>query len=428
MMVWLRVALWVASWWVGSCARRSKHGAQVAQYVRDRRTAAHLEASALSSLPAAPAASGKRLVIYRTHVADPLTVRILGTLADSLAGAKDYVLCVLYDSDVLAEAPRLYGNFSGGAHFVGVGLEAMLRRYARISPRKAIVKSHYQQLAYALAVRQLGGDFDFVWCVEHDVALTGGRWREMLEDHDAGDPRDLLAWRVGWTPKIDKVHGGGSWNANACFGPAFSRMRMPDDTAFLFGSIVRYSGRFAAHLDAMAAAPAPSYGHSETATPSLCNVTKWCTMGNLSSAWVGLNEYQLPKAVSSDVFDALADLAPDRIFHPVRDTGSASNKDNVLNAGSSFRVSKTSKQTAAYTAMCLLKNPRPPRPSYDCPIGCPHHLQRTCPVVNCIWGDDRAKYVHMAVSDCLSKCQRNPAGCPYDTAYGYVKDDGHNPF
>ena len=56
------------------------------------------------------------------------------------------------------------------------------------------------------------------------------------------------------------------------------------------------------------------------------------------------------------------------------------------------------------------------------------HLQRTCPVVNCIWGDDRAKYVHMAVSDCLSKCQRNPAGCPYDTAYGYVKDDGHNPF
>ena len=218
------------------------------------------------------------------------------------------------------------------------------------------------------------------------------------------------------------------WNANAVYGPAFAGTRLPFDTAFLFGSIVRYSGRFAKHVDDLARLPRPSYGHSETAVPSLCNATAWCTMGNLSSDWVGLNEYQLPKPVDTAVFEALGALAPDRLFHPVRDTGSASNKDNVLKAGGDFRVARTSATAATYTAMCLLKNPRPPRPSYDCPIGCPHHAQRTCPTVNCIWGDERARYVHMAVSECLDRCKRRPEGCPYDTAYGYEKDDGHAPF
>ena len=52
---------------------------------------------------------------------------------------------------------------------------------------------------------------------------------------------------------------------------------------------------------------------------------------------------------------------------------------------------------ARHTALCLLKNPRPPRPSFNCPYGCPHHLQETCPAVNCIWGDPRGAYVRPTV-------------------------------
>ena len=38
----------------------------------------------------------------------------------------------------------------------------------------ALKESHYQQLAYAFALR--GRDYEYAWCVEHDVALTGGNW------------------------------------------------------------------------------------------------------------------------------------------------------------------------------------------------------------------------------------------------------------
>lgn len=411
-----------ALWW--RSALGGKHGAAVARFVRDRRAEAHPDLQRPGSRPS----HGKKLVIYRTHVADPLTLRLLRALSASLAEAEAYELCVLYDSDALPRAEAAFGGVA--AKFVGLGLEKLLERYPRIKPRTVIVKSHYQQLAYAYAVDAVAKDgaaFDYVWGVEHDVGLTGGRWLALFEHHDTRDPRDLLAWHVGWTPRTDPVHGGGLWNAGSTYGPEFLRSSAKD-AAFLFGSIVRYSGKFAAMLDEHARRPAPSYGHSEIAVPSICNATSWCTLGNLSSAWVGLNEYQLPVAITTRVFDALEALTPDRLFHPVRETASASSKADVERAAEGRRIEGPGAARANHTALCLLKNPRPPRPSYDCPIGCPHDRQRTCPTVNCIWGDPRGTYVHMAVNDCLAKCTRNPRGCPYDTSFGYVKDDGHQPF
>ena len=57
----------------------------------------------------------------------------------------------------------------------------------------------------AFALR--GKDYEYAWCVEHDVALTGGNWLGFYEAH-ANDRRDLLAWRVGWVPKDAKPHKG----------------------------------------------------------------------------------------------------------------------------------------------------------------------------------------------------------------------------
>jgi len=52
-------------------------------------------------------------------------------------------------------------------------------------------------------------------------------------------------------------------------------------------------------------------------------------------------------------------------------------------------------------AMCLLRNPRPPRPSYTCPFGCPWHEQITCPTVNCM-AREPGTYHHMAHQSCYS--------------------------
>ena len=111
------------------------------------------------------------------------------------------------------------------------------------------------------------------------MALTGGNWLAMLSDHDASDARDLLAWRVGWAPRPppasrrrpsrnptndagrDRVHGGGTWNLPMVYGPEIQSCSTPgdmkvrgpcmpaSDVAFLFGPVVRFSGRFAALLD-----------------------------------------------------------------------------------------------------------------------------------------------------------------------------------
>lgn len=198
------------------------------------------------------------------------------------------------------------------------------------------------------------------------------------------------------------------------------------DIGFLFGPIVRYSRRFVDLLDSSALAG--TYGHSETAVPTLCNVTTWCTMGNISNRVVGLLDYQLPVAITSSIFEALKRLAPKKIFHPVRDTKSASSVSTVLASHialsrPSDRVfskpypSRVDRRHAMIVAQCLLRNPRPLRPSFSCPVGCPHYMQKTCPVVNCMWGQSpHHRYVHLAVAKCIALCKQHPAGCPYDTA------------
>ena len=79
-MTMLHLSLCVA--FCGVVESGGKHGARIAQFVRDRRSAAHPEVShALRRSPP----SGKRLILYRTHVADGLTNRILSDLAASVA-------------------------------------------------------------------------------------------------------------------------------------------------------------------------------------------------------------------------------------------------------------------------------------------------------------------------------------------------------
>ena len=69
------------------------------------------------------------------------------------------------------------------------------------------------------------------------------------------------------------------------------------------------------------------------------------------------------------------------------------------------------------TALCLLANPRPTRPSFNCAVGCAHYQQKTCPQVNCIYGmgenGELGTYAHMAVRDCMTKCKQTRQ-CPYD--------------
>lgn len=150
----------------------------------------------------------RTVVLFRTHVTDLLTVRLGRALFASSArlGARS---ALVYDSDTLL-GDNLTDIFSV-KHTVGIGVRSMLERYPLIGPRRAIIKSHYQQLAYALALRSLG-EYDFAWCVEHDAGVSGDDWADVFRAH-AGDQRDLLAWRVGWTPKIDAIHGGGTWNS-----------------------------------------------------------------------------------------------------------------------------------------------------------------------------------------------------------------------
>ena len=92
---------------------------------------------------------------------------------------------------------------------------------------------------------------------------------------------------------------------------------------------MRYSSRFASLLDQDGAADPPSYGHSETAVPTLCNITQWCTMGNISAGWVGINDYLLDPPINSGVYDEIEKVFPHKLMHPVRDTTSSSSFDSV---------------------------------------------------------------------------------------------------
>ena len=216
-----------------AAAGASNRGHEVAQFVRAR------------------AGLLKSIVLFRTHVDDALTVRIYRTLHASLKNAKNYDLHILYDPDAL---PTCCTQFDEDASSIKFGLQEFEENYPNVGLQMhkglpALKKSHYQQLAYAFALR--GKDYEFAWCVEHDVALTGGNWLGFYEAH-ANDSRDLLAWRVGWVPKDAKPHKGGAWNAGMMKGPRFDcfhndRGGWPFSTchgghsevAILFGAIVR---------------------------------------------------------------------------------------------------------------------------------------------------------------------------------------------
>jgi hypothetical protein len=202
---------------------------------------------------------------------------------------------------------------------------------------------------------------------------------------------------------------------------ALNRVPYPD-VAVHFGPIIRVSNRFLGriHKESMRG----SVGHSEVAPSTLCNITRWCSMANLSDAFVGLVNYKLPIDVTSKVYHALELLTPMRLYHPVRNVGSASSKESVKHVLEAAkrgehivtddrRVDRISNNTA----LCLLRNPRPLRPSYNCPIGCPHYLQKTCPTVNCMY-DGSGTYNHMAVRDCMSMCGKS---CPFLTATAEAK-------
>mmetsp|Transcript_29139 Transcript_29139/g.65229 ORF Transcript_29139/g.65229 Transcript_29139/m.65229 type:complete len:336 (-) Transcript_29139:140-1147(-) len=288
-----------------------------------------------------------------------------------------------------------------------------------------IAKSHNQHLAYTSwwAANKDRRPWRFVWCIEHDVAVTGGHWRSVLDTHlrPPWAVRDLVSWRVGWSLRGDKIHGGGQWNIGQRNG-VISRGRVPDSqVAVHFGPLVRFSARFLDHLHVESVKGAT--GHAEIAPTTLCNVTKWCRMGNLSVAVMGgrdggLFDYKLPTDITSPIYAALEGLAPGKVFHPVRDVGTASDRGNIDSASSEAtqhhaKRSQGEKQ-ARYMAMCLLRNPRPPRPSYNCPFGCPWHEQLTCPKVNCM-AREEGTYNHMGHVACFQLCNQR-GKCPWTTS------------
>ena len=48
----------------------------------------------------------------------------------------------------------------------------------------------------------------------------------------------------------------------------------------------------------------------------------------------------------------------------------------------------------------------------------PHHVQEACPTVNCVWGKPNATYVHLAARECVVRCAKEPARCPFATSKG----------
>eukprot|EP00622_Pseudochattonella_farcimen_P005913 FR741624.1.p1 GENE.FR741624.1~~FR741624.1.p1 ORF type:complete len:296 (+),score=-6.29 FR741624.1:108-890(+) len=259
--------------------------------------------------------------------------------------------------------------------------------------------------------------------MEHDVAVTGGDWRMVFDGRLAPRKLDLdfVSQKVGFSTKVSRVHGGGAWNLNFRNG-MLSRVKA-EEVAVHFGPLVRFSVKLIDHIHEMSLEGAT--GHSEVAPSTLCNMTTWCRMGNLS--FVGLLDYKLPAAVPHQVFNALSKMAPNLLFHPIRDVKSVSSSESIKSVGvnqidrapghllSSSPI-PTRRENA--TAMCLLANPRPMRPSFHCPHGCPHYQQTTCPHVNCMWGTEPYEtYAHMAVTDCISKCMRGaPHPWPDDTS------------
>jgi hypothetical protein len=252
--------------------------------------------------------------------------------------------------------------------------------------------------------------------------VTAGYWRDVFDRHlkPPHSTRDFVSWRVGWSLRGDKVHGGGQWNIGLRYGKLGRTEIQDHDVAMHFGPMIRFSAKYLDYVDKQS--KLGNTGHSEIAPTTLCNITSWCTMGNISVDVMGgrdggLFDYKLPRDISSPMFLALEELRPGKVFHPVRDVGTASDSTAIASAAqeaSKHHEAKfMSSQTSLYLAMCLLRNPRPPRPSYNCPFGCPHHEQITCPTVNCM-AREEGTYHHMAHQSCFNLCMRHKK-CPWTT-------------
>ena len=146
-------------------------------------------------------------------------------------------------------------------------------------------------------------------------------------------------------------------------------------------------------------------------------------MGNLSLNVMGghdggLFDYKLPSDITSGIWRALEQLEPGgKLFHPVRDIDSASDHTNLgtVHHKSAMQIGKAIDKNSMFMAQCLLRNPRPPRPSYSCPFGCPWHEQYTCPKVNCMAREiGGGTYHHMAYISCYNLC-RKTGKCPWRT-------------
>ena len=124
---------------LAAAAAHANRGHEVAQFVRAR-------AGLLQSV-----------VLFRTHVDDALTVRIYRTLHASLKKAKNYELHILYDPDAL---PTCCTQFDKDAASIKFGLQDFEENYPLVElqmhktkGQPGLKKSHYQQLAYAYALR-----------------------------------------------------------------------------------------------------------------------------------------------------------------------------------------------------------------------------------------------------------------------------------
>ena len=122
-----------------AAAQASNRGHEVAQFVRAR------------------AELLKSIVLFRTHVDDALTVRIYRSLHASLNNAKNYELSILYDPDAL---PTCCAQFDEDASSIKFGLQEFEENYPLVALQMHknkgqpwVKKSHYQQLAYAYALR-----------------------------------------------------------------------------------------------------------------------------------------------------------------------------------------------------------------------------------------------------------------------------------
>jgi hypothetical protein len=350
--------------------------------------------------------------------------------APASAAVAPFEVTVLYDADTVADFGLTLGQFGFNASALGVQLFGLrlphFTRYPSVKPTP-IAKSHNQHLAYTSwwQAHKSRLNWRYVWCLEHDVAVTGGIWRSVFDAHLVAPhaARDFVSWRVGWSLRGDKVHGGGQWNIGQRHGKV-SRGNVPDhQVALHFGPLLRFSARFLELLEVESASG--TTGHAEVVPPTLCNLTSWCSMGNLSVAVMGgrdggLFDYKLPVDISSAIYAALEELVPGKVFHPVRDVGTASDQTAIAKVGSdavqhhaSPAKGTVATQQSRYMAMCLLRNPRPPRPSYNCPFGCPWHQQITCPTVNCM-AREPGTYHHMGHQACYSLCSRTHM-CPWTT-------------